>query len=117
MTIKSATYHDTFNIVIGSGSLDYEWWHEVEVWNAYTDIWAVKLTGENCEGDEIDVIINHDLVMKTARAIIKTAPKYASNALVRECQNLLFDSDKVDFDANSADELLQVMVMGEIIFG
>jgi hypothetical protein len=36
---------------------------------------------------------------------------------VRECRNLIFDADEVDFDADSADQLLQVAVLGEIVFG
>ncbi len=117
MTIKSANYQDTFDIVIGSGSLSYEWWHRAEVWNEDTDIWAVRLTADSGNEGESTVVINHALVMKTARAIIESTPKYASSALLRECRNLVFNSDEVDFDACSADELLQVMVLGEIVFG
>jgi hypothetical protein len=48
---------------------------------------------------------------------MKARPEYASDALVRECRNLIFAADEIDFDANSADELLQVIVLGEIVFG
>jgi hypothetical protein len=121
--IKTASPQDTFDAIFGAGAMMYSWWINAE----YTGIdsagtiqtkdWTVKVTAENGDGGESTVVIDHKAILKAARQIIKAAPKYASDALVRESRNLIFDADELDFDANSADEILQVLVLGEIVFG
>jgi len=121
--INTATPQDTFDHMIGSGALSYEWWHAVDVngvkANGYDaeDDWSAVISADNGDGGEATVTINHAAVLKAARAVIAKPPRFASDALVRECRHLVFNADETDFDANSADELLQIMVLGEIVFG
>lgn len=121
--MKTATPQDTFDHMIGSGALSYEWWHAVDVngvkANGYDaeDDWSAVISADNGDGGEATATINHALVLKTARAIIKDHPQYASDALIRESRHLIFNADETDFDACSADEFLQIMVLGEIVFG
>lgn len=122
--IKTASPQDTFDAIFGAGAMMYSWWINAEftgidsAGTIQTIDWTVKVTAEGAdENEEVTVTIDHALILKTARQIIKAAPKYASDALVRESRNLIFDADELDFDANSADEILQVIVLGEIVFG
>ena len=121
--IKTASYQDTFDHMLGAGALGYEWWHAVDTTgvepNGYdaTPEWSAKITADNGDGGEVTTTINHKAVLKAARQVMASPPKYASDALVRECRHLIFDADETDFDACSADELLQFMVLGEIVFG
>lgn len=121
--MKTATPQDTFDHMLGSGATMYSWWLNVEITglkpNGYDVVndWAANITAEDGDENEVTVTINHALVLKTARAIIKDHPQYASDALIRESRHLVFDADETDFDACSADEFLQVMVLGEIVFG
>ena len=55
--------------------------------------------------------------MTAARAVLAEPPRFASAGLVRECSHLLFNNDETDFDAPLADELLQFMLLGEIVYG
>ena len=101
----------------------YSWWLNVDITrlkpNGYDVVpeWSAEITAANGDGGEVTVTINHAQVLKTARAIIKDHPQYASDALIRESRHLIFNADETDFDAVSADEFLQVMVLGEIVFG
>lgn len=121
--MKTATYQDTFDHMLGSGALSYSWWHAVDVNgiepNGYdaTPEWSAVITADNGDGGEVTKTINHATVLKAARQVMVKLPQYGSSALEREVRNLIFDADETDFDACSADELLQVMVIGEIVFG
>ena len=115
--MKTASWQDTFDHAIGAGALTYSWWLNTKSKNVDTPDWEVTLTGGGDGDDEKTATVNHAAVLKAARAILKNRPEYASNALVRECRNLIFDADETDFDAASSDELLQMIVFGEIIYG
>jgi hypothetical protein len=115
--MNTATPQDTQDHILGSGALGYEWWHAVTETGMDTPDWSAVITADDGDDGEAIATVNHSAVMKAARAIMKDKPKYASDALVRECRNLVFDADNADFDANSADELLQFIVLGEIVFG
>ena len=121
--IKTASPQDTFDSLFGSGAMMYSWWINAEFLgidsggHIQTDEWTAKVTAENGDGGETTVTIDHKAILKAARQIMKVRPEYASDALVRESRHLIFDADELDFDANSADEILQVIVLGEIVFG
>jgi hypothetical protein len=121
--IKTASPQDTFDAIFGSGATMYSWWLNAEftgidsAGTIQTTDWTVKVPAENGDRGETTATVDHKSILKAARQIIKSAPKFASDALVRESRNLIFDADELDFDANSADEILQVLVLGEIVFG
>lgn len=121
--MKTATPQDTFDHMLGSGAFQWEWWLSVKVTgvqpNGYdvTDDWKAEVTAENGDGGKTTATIDHKAVMKAARAVLADPPQYASALLSRECSHLLFSNDETDFDAALADELLQFMVLGEIVFG
>jgi hypothetical protein len=121
--MQTASPQDTFDAIFGSGAMVYSWWTNAEFTginssgHIQTINWTVKVTADDGDDGETVATIDHKSLLNTARQVIKTAPTYASDALVRECRNLIFNADELDFDADSADQLLQVAVLGEIVFG
>lgn len=132
--INTAGPQDTWDHTFGTGALTWEWWIRVDqkgigpAGDIETPDWSVKLTGgapgfdhegyppELTEG-EVTVEVTHKAVMSAARKVLKDRPRYASAALIREARNLVFNVDEADFDAASGDELLQVVVFGDVVYG
>lgn len=123
--INTATPQDTFDHMLGSGafSAGWSWWLDVQTTglkeNGYdaTDEWTAAITADDGNGGTVTKTIDHKTVMAAARKVLAGPPQYASTGLARECSHLIFDNDETDFDAPLADELLQLMVLGEIVFG
>jgi hypothetical protein len=124
-TIDRASAQDTFDHMIGSGAFSsgWDWWISVNVTgtepNGYdaTDAWKAEITADDGDGGRVTKTIDHETVMNAARAVLVSPPRFASAGLARECSHLLFNNDETDFDAPLADELLQFMVLGAIVFG
>jgi hypothetical protein len=124
-TIDRASAQDTFDHMIGSGafSCGWDWWLDVKVTgtkpNGYDaeDNWKAEITADDGNGGRVTKTIDHETVMKAAQAVLANPPEYASAGLMRECSHLLFNNGETDFDAPLADQLLQYMVLGEIVFG
>jgi hypothetical protein len=119
--MKTATFTDTFDHMLGSGALQFSWWRGCKVTGAPngepTEAWSAELTAED-GAREHTATINHAAVMRAARAIMAgKGGEYVSDATKRECKALVFDADDCDFDAATADEVLQVIVLGEVVFG
>lgn len=137
MTIKSAKATDTADCIMGAGATMFDWYKGSErshIWdgnsNPYPN-WHVTLLMVDPEEDEssgatVRVTLDHSVVMKWARYVlankgkmIKTArseyPAW-SQALEQQCSNLVFSSDDCDFDAASADELIQLAAYSEVVF-
>jgi hypothetical protein len=115
--METATPQDTFNHTIGAGALSYGWWLNTRVTGEDSPDWTATITADDGNDGEVTVTIRHQTVLTAARAVLASRPEYASDALVRECGHLIFDAGETDFDAASSDELLQVMVLGKIIYG
>jgi hypothetical protein len=122
MTIKSASPEDTYDHALGSGALTFSWWRSTRNVRGISrdfdvaDDWAVEVTAEGGDGNDVTVTVDHAAVMAAARQVIKEVPKYASARLAIECRNLVFDADNADFDAAVGDELLQLIVLGELVY-
>lgn len=132
--IKTATPKDTYDHVFGCGALDYSWWLKTEQARCgvdeVADDWEVTVTAEGGDdGHDVVVKVNHKLIMRKVRYVVANKGKKNrtangrteypawSAALERECCNLMFDADEVDIDAAVGDELLQLCVLDEVIYG
>jgi hypothetical protein len=130
---KQATPQDTYDHVFGSGLDQWPWWRKFITrgvdrdWHA-SDEWQVDVTAENGDGGETTATVDHALIMKTARRVLASKGKTLRTAtgvaypawsldLERQCSHLLFNVDAADLDAPCADELLQLAVLGEVVFG
>lgn len=122
--MKQATPTDTFDHMMGSGAIQWSWWTNLK-WNVapdpgstnVPDNWECVLTCEDGNYESKSAVINHKEVMKAARFVMSNDIRFMSVITKQECRNLIFDRDEVDFDAGTADELLQYMVLGEVVFG
>ena len=125
-----ATPQDTYDHTFGAGCLEHEWWISVrQTVGSMSDIdqpgnWEVSVTADDGEGTEANKLVNHNVVMQAALAILfakdtdlNGSGRFVSKTLREECRNLLYNAENADFDAITSDELLQVAVLGEIIFG
>src|SRR6516225_7247098 len=110
--------------MLGAGGLSYYWWQSVDVTGApddeATDDWAAELVCEDGNEDFKTVTISHSSVIETAKkltALWLSDPEAAENAVGQEAllnaARLIFAPDECDFDAGTADCLLQYMVLGE----
>lgn len=115
------THADTYTHFVGSGALSYPWYTTVSMtpddWtlpdSAYQD-WCLEWTDPD-SGQRHRV--THDDILRAARLFAGAMPPvHATSAAVRECRNLLHRPDEVDFDANSADEVIQVAGLGQIVY-
>ncbi len=120
--LRTATPQDTYDHVFGSGALSYHWWLDTkttgvdgETFKAADD-WSVEVTAENGNDGEKTVTVDHKAIMRAANKVIEDPPKYASGSLSDQCKRLVFNADTADLDAAVADELLQVVVLGELVF-
>jgi len=116
--MTTATSQDTLDHILGAGALTWSWWRNCDITQdaGLPGGWQAAITGV-LDGKRVTATITHGDVLKTARQVLAARPEHASDALVSECRNLLFDADEADFDAVSSDELLQLAVFGRITYG
>jgi hypothetical protein len=130
MSIRSATPQETFDHMLGSGATSFTWWVNCAIFNVRDgkaqDDWEAILTCDDGNDATKTLRLNHESVMKAAREILRNYLSdqatsehvpHVPHTVIRECAHLVFDADETDFDADSADCLLQLMVLGEIPFG
>lgn len=122
--MKTATPQDTWDHTFGACGTMFSWWLDEKHSgvSASGDVqpgWTVELTIEDGEtGDPVTKTVDHATVLKFARKIAsREITKFVGQRTVRECQNLVFRADEADFDSALADELLQVVMLGEVVYG
>lgn len=112
--------------IMGSGLLDaYPWWvisedrceREDQYFTALEGWeWIVTPLDPDSEEPGEPVTITHGTLMDAIRKVTKGAE--VSKACRAACWLVVFGrDDEVDFDAASADEVLQIAVYGEVVFG
>jgi hypothetical protein len=117
-----AEVYDTF---IGSGALSYPWWGGVSAECGIDD------NGDAHEGWTMEVVCGAPDDEKDLRVVTFSAPvifvalsacargdlESVSQELSDECALFILRPECTDFDAASADSVLQVAAFGEVIFG
>lgn len=111
--------------IIGSGALTYSWWrawrpeydYDLETNDAPED-WAGVLVAENPKGPgRIQVDLNGPAIRAAVNKIARGGVKDLNRIVVAECRNLLWHPDDADLDADAADQVLQVIAFGEVVYG
>jgi len=124
--MAEATPRDTCMQIVGSGAFDYSWYQTISYNEAASQKegdyvgWEASLGMEDPLTDEtLHRPLNHETVMKALRALASkdNPPKYATSAARVNARRMFTDPDDADFDAASADEVVQIAVYGEIFFG
>lgn len=137
MPINSATPQASYTHIFGSGALSYSWFRRAKCvnWDGnydnVPDNWEVLVTIEDGDADENDrptrktVAVNHKNIMAACRKILADremdehgfTKKYgAGNLTIRECRNMIYDADEVDWDAPLASNLLEIITIGKVTY-
>lgn len=116
----------TWDHFIGSGATSYPW-YGVESHRPERDDWILRFRASDDETGRV-YVLDHTRVMRTlvkcARAYLRHVDgtalpawcQYVSVSTLREAYVFLADPDYADFDAASADEILQVAAFGKVIY-
>ena len=119
----TATPQDTYDHTIGTGALTWPWWRKIETTGVsatgdVADDWTAEIVADDGDDGETSRSFGHNAIMATARRVLAgDGGQYVSDELRRQCRALIFAADDADFDASTGDELLQIVVLGEVIFG
>jgi hypothetical protein len=122
-----ATPQDTYDQIIGSGAFTYPWYitfHQTGIdidGEVIITGWSVDIEVEDPDNDDKTIVftVSHQSIVDALDVIAysKTPPDEVSDSLIIEAHALLYDPDNADFDAALADEVLQVMAFGGVVFG
>jgi hypothetical protein len=122
------TREDIYDMILGSGALTYPWYEAaIEIMAPHDeDPWLVSLMMENPEDDDtIEIKVTYPAVFTAAVRMTDDTElsKDGSSAILgvsqearRQAAFLVNDDEDMDFDANTADELIQVVAYGQVIF-
>lgn len=120
------TPQQTAGVFFGSGATSYPWWEITEAYGAFEmdepDDWSVVMIalGDGTEpGGELvaQKTVTHDTIVLALNKIRRQGSDLGvSTTAWQEAGIFLEDPDEADFDANSADEVLQVAVIGRVMF-
>ncbi|MGJ3559657.1 hypothetical protein ACR6C2_16935 [Streptomyces sp. INA 01156] len=71
------------------------------------------------DGDHIwrKVLVTHSMILSAMRKLAKGDVKYSSLSVVDACRDFLNDPEDADFDAGTADEVMQMVTLGEVVYG
>lgn len=125
MTGSKITPQDTYCHFIGSGALTWSWYTDVAATGdtdplAPADDWSVTFALPDDEEDTPGkrYTLDHASLMRAVHAIVRGQGKGINpHGIVRkECRAFLADPSDCDFDAGSADCVMQVAAFGEVIY-
>lgn len=124
MKARKITPQDTFSIFIGSGALSYPWYEMIAFNNTGDDIdppdnWSVtfELPREFEENEGQRYTLDHASIMRTVHKIVRGYQQGVGNGETRkQCRAMLNDVEDCDFDANSADCVLQAVAFNDVVY-
>lgn len=119
---------ETYEVVTGSSAEMWDWYESFRAepaWphmgvpdsSSYWDGWTVTGRIVYYEDDAVDFTIGHGDVVRAMQRIADGEITYASTGVTENARLFLSDPDMADFDAGTADEVIQVAVLKEVIFG
>lgn len=110
--------------IMGSGATDYSWYFSQRDNFEYDDNvdapdgWSTVLTMPDSDSSrEISVVVDHDRLIDAMQRIADTDVKNVGPQCKIECVAFLNDPEDADFDADTADQVLQVLAYGEVVYG
>jgi hypothetical protein len=123
----TVTAQDTYDHFIGSGALSYSWYQEVAIdgtgdaGDVTGNSWTLRFVETGDDGPGMSREVTHRGVMRAVRELASAKGsdvEHLSRSCRRECQALVFKgADEADFDAGTADEVIQYAALGEIVYG
>ncbi|MGW5773129.1 hypothetical protein ACWEVY_28755 [Streptomyces longwoodensis] len=126
---EKVTEQQSYDNIFGVGGFTYSWWEGRArawkwEWDGRGDVpdgWAYVIKADNptAEGS-IERVVNHWALIGAMNAIAHPDEPWGVDAgpvTARECRAFLYDPDEADFDAGTADAVLQVAVFGAVHYG
>lgn len=123
MKTNKITPQDTYSLFIGSGALSFPWYEMIAFNNIGDDIdppdnWSVtfELPREFAENEGKRYTLDHASIMRTVHRIVRGNQKgiNPNGAVRKECRIMLKDVEDCDFDAGTADCVLQAVAFDDV---
>lgn len=116
---------DLDTVFLGSGALSYPWYSKVDISNTRDGGWELSFAqydiAQATEGETSEHTVSDADLLKTVRKIASKDGEnvpYLGSRVRTECQTLIFKGwEETDFDADMADQVLQVAAFGKVIYG
>ena len=123
-TKTTPTPQQTASMFFGAGATSYAWWEITEAYGAFDvdepDDWSVVMIAwHDVDNGEMaaQMTVTHDTIVVALDNIRRQGSDLGvSTTAWQEAALFLEAPDEADFDANSADEVLQVAVIGRVMF-
>lgn len=120
-----ATSKELRDSVFGSGCLQYSWWRSFKLGmdGIAPGEQPVVVTYDSPEGEGwcTSAVSDDDLFAAARKVVAEDTnwPKYQgpSASTIEQAALLLYSASNADLDADTADQLLQVAVLGSVIYG
>ncbi|MGW2710740.1 hypothetical protein HKX69_05915 [Streptomyces argyrophyllae] len=117
---REIAQQDTYDHIFGSSFNMYGWWGPIRPdWDQRYDAphgWSVLVPVWDGKHRLRTVLVTHSVILAAMRKIAKGSAKYTTREVVQACQDFLHDPEDADFDANTADEVMQVATLGEVVY-
>ncbi|MCM1967775.1 hypothetical protein [Streptomyces sp. G1] len=121
--MNSPTLEESYDHILGASPDTWPWWDLASNVQGLSvpDGWVVEGTIENPYDDNpahLPVRLGHVEVVRAIRRIASgKGGKHVSPSAQKSCSDFLFRREEADFDAGTADEVLQVAVFGDVVYG
>lgn len=111
---RNITAEFTSDAFLDSGALSCPWYNDVDIIENDAE-WSLSFTDDNAVW-----LVTHWTVLSAVRDIATMGKGHPSMECMQNCLYMYAAGDAldlVDFDAATADEILQMAAFGEIIYG
>ncbi|MDX3206084.1 hypothetical protein [Streptomyces scabiei] len=123
--IENIKPQDTYDHIFGASFDMWSWWGVVRSeWDqrgGAPDFWnvIVPIDDPYKDGPALEMVVTHNILLGAMRRIVDgRVSKYVSQYTYQECVSFLKDGpEHADFDADSADQVMQVATLGEVVYG
>ncbi|MFF8629700.1 hypothetical protein [Streptomyces werraensis] len=120
--MSEITQQDTYDHIFGSSFDIYNWWGQIRPeWDQREPAphgWSVVVPFEHGDtGEWRKALVTHSMILSAMRRLAKGDVKYASDSVAEACRDFLADPEDADFDAATADEVMQIVTLGEVVYG
>jgi hypothetical protein len=126
---RKMTREDIYDHIVGSGASGYSWYVQVYDYrppdDPDDDWYIIFLMEDPDDNDEtLEVRLDTETILEYAENITNEQNVNTDTTLVygvtlqtkHQCELLVSGSDDVDFDADMADQLIQAIAYGEVVF-
>lgn len=120
---RTPTQQDTADQLFGASADTYSWWCGMsgswDFTNDAPDGWVMTVKIDNPDAGSpkvLERIVTHSMLIGALRQVADGRVN-ASRPCVENAIAFLKDPEDADFDAGAADEVLQVAVLGQVVYG